>query len=65
MHQRAALQARENRRIQFLGDRLVVAEDQAAAGATQRFVRGGGRDLLLAEPSVFSGLAALRVASPS
>ena len=45
MHQRTALQAREDRRIQLLGDRLVVAEDQAAARAAQRFMRGGGGDV--------------------
>ena len=45
MHQRAALQAGEDRRIQLLGDRLVVAQDQAAARAAQRLVRGGGGDV--------------------
>ena len=45
MHQGTALQAREDRRIQFLGERFVVAQDQAAARAAQRFVRGGGGDM--------------------
>ncbi len=45
MHQRAALQTREDRRVQFLGQRLVIAQDQAAARAAQRLVRGGGRDM--------------------
>ena len=45
MHQRAALQAREDRRVELLGERLVVAQDQAAARAAQRLVRGGGGDM--------------------
>ena len=36
MHQRAALQAGEDRRVDLLGDRLVVGEDHAAARAAQR-----------------------------
>ena len=39
MHQRPALQAREDRRVDLLGDVLVVGEDQAAARAAQRLVR--------------------------
>ena len=45
MHQRAALQAREDRRVELLGERLVVAQDQAAARAAQRLVRGRGGDM--------------------
>ena len=45
VHQGAALEAGENRRVEFLGERLVIAEDQAAARTAQRFVRGGGRDM--------------------
>ena len=45
VHQRAALQAGEDRRIQLLGDRLVVAQDQAAARTTERLVRGRGGDM--------------------
>ncbi len=45
MHQRPALQAREDRRIQLLGDDLVVGQDQAAARTAQRLVGGGGGDV--------------------
>ena len=45
VHQRPALQAREDRRVELLGQRLVVAQDQAAARAAQRFVRGRGGDM--------------------
>ena len=39
VHQRAALHAREHGGIEFLGERFVVAQDQAAAWAAQGFVR--------------------------
>ena len=42
VHQRAALQAGEDRRVDLLGDRLVVGQDHAAARAAQRLVGGGG-----------------------
>ncbi len=45
MHQRAALKPRKHRRIDLLGNRLVVGQHHAAARAAQRFVRGGGRDM--------------------
>jgi hypothetical protein len=45
MHQRAALQPGENRRVEFLGQRLVVPQHQPAARAAQRLVRGGGGDM--------------------
>ena len=45
MHQGTALQAREDRRVQLLGERFVVAEDQAAARPAQRFVRRGRGDV--------------------
>ena len=45
VHQRAALQAREDRRVDLLGDRLVVGQDHAAARAAQRLVGGGGDDM--------------------
>ena len=49
MHQRAALQAREDRRVDLLGDVLVVGEDHAAARAAQRLVRGRGDDMGMRE----------------
>ena len=45
MHQRPALQAREDRRVDLLGDVLVVGEDQAAARPAQRLVRRRGDDM--------------------
>ena len=39
MHQRAALEAGEDRRVDLLGELLVVGEDHAAAGPAQRLVR--------------------------
>ena len=45
VHQRAALQAGEDRRVDLLGDVLVVGEDHAAARAAQGLVRGGGDDM--------------------
>jgi hypothetical protein len=45
MHQRAALEAGEHRRVDLLGDRLVIGEDHAAARAAQCLVRGGGDDM--------------------
>ena len=45
MHQRAALQAGEHRRVDLLGEVLVVGEDHAAARAAQRLVRRGGDDM--------------------
>jgi len=38
MHQGATLKAREDRRVDLLGDRLVIGENQAAARAAQGFV---------------------------
>jgi hypothetical protein len=40
-----ALQAREDRRVQFLGQRLVVGQNQPATRTAQRLVRGGGGDM--------------------
>ena len=45
MHQRAALQAGEDRRVDLLADLFVVRQDHAAARAAQRLVRGGGDDM--------------------
>ena len=45
MHQRAALQAGEHRRVDLLGELLVVGEDHAAARAAQGLVRGRGDDM--------------------
>ena len=45
VHQRAALQAGEDRRVDLLRDRLVVGQDHAAARAAQRLVRGRGDDV--------------------
>ena len=45
MHQRSALQAGEHRRVDLLGQRLVVGEDHGAARAAQRLVRGRGHDM--------------------
>ena len=49
MHQRAALQAREDRRIDLLRQLLVVGEDEAAARAAQRLMRGRGHDMGMRE----------------
>ena len=49
MHQRAALQAREHRRVDLLGELLVVGEDHAAARPAQRLVRGRGDDMRVRE----------------
>ena len=45
MHQRSALQPREDRRIELLGQRLIVPQHQPAARAAQRFVRRRRRDM--------------------
>ena len=45
MHQRPALQAGEHRRVDLLAEFLVVGEDEAAARAAQRLVRGRGHDM--------------------
>ena len=45
MHQRAALQAGEDRRIDLLGEVRVIGQDHAAAGAAQGLVRGRGDDM--------------------
>ena len=49
VHQRAALEAREDRRVDLLGDRLVIGQHHAAARAAQRLVGGGGDDMGVAE----------------
>ncbi len=49
MHQRTSLQAREYGRIDFLGNRLVIGEDHAAAGPAQSLVGGGGDDMRMGE----------------
>ncbi|KAG0921463.1 hypothetical protein G6F32_015093 [Rhizopus arrhizus] len=45
VHQRAALQAGENGRIDFLRDVAVIAQDHAATRPAQRLVRGGRGDV--------------------
>ena len=40
MHQRPALQAGEDRRVDLLGDFFVVAQDEAATRSAQGLVRG-------------------------
>ena len=45
MHQRAALQARKDRRIDLFGEALVVGQDHAAARAAQGLVGRGGDDM--------------------
>ena len=49
VHQRAALQAGEDRRVDLLRDGLVVGQDHAAARAAQGLVGGGGDDMGMAE----------------
>ncbi|MPL75491.1 hypothetical protein SDC9_21315 [bioreactor metagenome] len=49
MHQRAALDAREDRRVHLLGDLFVVRQDHAAARAAQRLVGGGGDHIRMRE----------------
>ena len=39
MHERATLNARENRRIKFFAQRLVIGQNQTAAGPAQGFMR--------------------------
>ena len=39
MHQRSALKSGEYGRIEFLAERLVIAQDDTAPASTQRFVR--------------------------
>mmetsp|Transcript_96733 Transcript_96733/g.269173 ORF Transcript_96733/g.269173 Transcript_96733/m.269173 type:complete len:376 (-) Transcript_96733:96-1223(-) len=45
MHQRAALDAGEDRGVDLLGDVFLVRQDDAAARATQALVRGGRDDV--------------------
>ena len=45
VHQRPALQPWENGRVEFLGQRLVICQNHATTGATQRLVRCGGADV--------------------
>ncbi len=45
VHQRPALDAGEDRRVDLLADLVVHREDHAAARAAQRLVRGGGDDV--------------------
>ncbi len=45
MHQRAALKAGEDRRIDLLGDVRVIGQDKAAARAAQGLVRRRGDDM--------------------
>ncbi|QTK78950.1 hypothetical protein AT6N2_C1164 [Agrobacterium tumefaciens] len=49
VHQRAALEAREDGGVELLRQILVVGEDHAAARAAQRLVRGGGRNMAMRE----------------
>ena len=45
MHQRAALHAGKHGRIELLGQRLVIGENDAAARTAQRLVRRRGDDM--------------------
>src|SRR5262245_54147067 len=45
MHQRAALQTGEDRRVELLCQPLVVGESEARARPAQRLVRGRGDDV--------------------
>src|SRR5580693_9679065 len=45
MHQRAALEARKYRRIDLLGDRLVIGENKPSARAAQGLVGRRGDDM--------------------
>ena len=45
VHQRAALQAGEHRRVDLLADLLVIGQHHAGARAAQRLVRRGGDDM--------------------
>jgi hypothetical protein len=49
MHQRPALNAGKDRRIDLLRDGLVIGQDHAAARAAQGLVGGGGRDMRMRE----------------
>src|SRR5205085_1019767 len=49
MHQRTALHAGEDRRVDLLGEFLVIGEDHAAARTAQRLVRRGGHDMRMRE----------------
>src|SRR6185369_2527284 len=49
VHQRAALHAGEDRLVDLFGDLFVVGEDEAAARATQSFVRGRRDDVRVRE----------------
>ena len=45
MHERAALEAGEDRRVELLRHVLVIGEDEAAARAAERLVGGRGDDM--------------------
>ncbi len=49
VHERATLGAGENFAIDLLGDFFIVAEDEAAAGAAEGFVGGGGYNMGVGE----------------
>ena len=49
VHQRTALKAGEHRRIDLLGDLLVIGEDHAAARAAQGLVGRGGHHMRVGE----------------
>ena len=49
VHQGSALKAREDRRVDLLGDGFVVGQDHAAARAAQGLVGGRGDDMGVAE----------------
>jgi hypothetical protein len=62
MHQRAALEAREDGRVELLGQVLVVGEDHAATRTAQRLVGGGRRDMRNAAPATDAAPPATRPA---
>ena len=45
VHQRATLQAGEDGAVELLGQRLVIGQDDARTGTTQRLVGRGGGDM--------------------
>ena len=45
MHQRATLQAGENRAVDFLGNLFIIHQNDAAARSAQTLVRGRGHDM--------------------
>ena len=49
MHQRAALETREDRRVDFLPELGIARKDHATARTAKRLVRGGGRDMGMVE----------------